>query len=230
MFSREVIYLPTWPFWPTIYSKYTIPLGQPEPLALPGLSFPPFPPETPDPPDSPNSPVSPGSPEPPDHLTHQIYLTHSCGPLDPPSHLTHLPIWPTCPTDPPNHTAQTDHLLPWPNLTSLIYLTHLTHPCGSLVTQRTFLTLLTHFPLVPGDQPHPVKWTDPPDPPNPCDLPETLGPPYPWPNWTTDHPTVPFDPPGQSEVLTKHTRLKNPESAIEYGHLKLTLTQNNFFT
>jgi hypothetical protein len=46
----------------SIHSQFSKPHAtcQPEPPALPDLSFPPFPPETPDPTDSPNSPVSPG--------------------------------------------------------------------------------------------------------------------------------------------------------------------------
>ncbi len=101
------------------------------------------------------------------HLSHLKLLTHL-------TNLIHL-----------YHLDSLNLLTIWPirfisHLTNLIYLTPLTHPCGSLVTQRTFLTLLTHFPCFPSDQPHAVKWTDspgpldPPDPPDPCDLPETL--------------------------------------------------------
>ncbi len=99
--QQRIFIYPIWPFCPPSHTfKHTIPLGQPKPPALPDLYYWPFPPETPDPPDSPNSPVSLGSPEPPVHLTYQIYLTHLCGPLGPPTD------WPTCPTDPPNHTCQ----------------------------------------------------------------------------------------------------------------------------
>ncbi len=94
MHSRGYLFTPSNSSGPSSHTfKHTIPLGQPKPPALPDLSSPP---KTLDPPDSPNSPISPGSPEPPDCLTHHIYLIH------------HGPV---CPTDPPNHTAQTDHLL-----------------------------------------------------------------------------------------------------------------------
>jgi hypothetical protein len=143
--ARKRNYLSTPPDPPTFRYFYT-PSHLPTWTNFPSYFFPPSSPETPDPLDTTNPP------EHPDHLTHQIYLTCSYGPLDPFSHLTHLPTWPTWLPDPSNQIAQTDQLLPWPNMTNVISLIHLTHPSGSLVTQGIFQTHLTTWP----------KWPTPP--------------------------------------------------------------------
>jgi hypothetical protein len=105
-------------------------------------------------------------------LTHQIYLTHLCGPVDPSSHLAHLPIWPTSPTDPPKQIFVTVDWtgspgpLSWPeppdpcHLPALLgqkHLTHLPHdPIGPLSHPQ--LTHLTHLANQNASAAKTVKW------------------------------------------------------------------------
>ncbi len=90
--TRKRNYLSTPPDPPTFRYFYT-PSHLPTWTNFPGYFFPPSSPETPDPLDTTNPP------EHPDHLTHQIYLTCSYGPL------AHFPTWPTFQLDP--HDSQT---------------------------------------------------------------------------------------------------------------------------
>jgi hypothetical protein len=153
-----------------------------------------------------NPPESPESCEPPE----TIWPTKLVSPAHV-AHLTLLLTWPTLPLDPHdcqallNQIAPTGHLLPWPNMTHVIYVTYLTHPMW-----------LTCYPKDLSDLTPLFDWNGSPGPlgGHVGDLPETLGPPYLWASWPPDPPSCPT-----CQKCPPNMCGKKSSRAIEYGHL-----------
>ncbi len=144
----------------------------------------------------------------------------------------YFPLFPYEIPYPPDRSNPPEHLNHLNLLTHLTHQIYLTRSCGPIdphdpQTCCYPLTPLTLFPTWPKwpTQPCWLNWLTWPTAPTwstECNLPERLGPPYPWPSCSLGPPNCPTWSTWPIKIANQTCTVKKLAREIEYSHLKLT--------